>query len=164
MAQKITTFLWFDDQAEQAAEFYTSVFEFGRVTDVQRYSAAGPGEPGSVMLVSFELFGQEFLALNGGPQFTFNEAVSLQVDCADQAEVDRYWELLTADGGAPGPCGWLKDRYGLSWQIVPRRMTELLSDPDPERARRATAAMLRMGRLDIAALEAAADGADTDGG
>ncbi|GLW68150.1 VOC family protein [Kitasatospora phosalacinea] len=158
MSQKITTFLWFDDQAEQAAEFYTSVFEYGRITDVQRYSEAGPGEPGSVMLVSFELFGQEFLALNGGPQFTFNEAVSLQVDCTDQAEVDRYWELLTADGGAPGPCGWLKDRYGLSWQIVPRRMTELLSDPDPERARRATAAMLQMGKLDIAALEAAADG------
>ncbi|MFD7731171.1 VOC family protein [Kitasatospora phosalacinea] len=158
MAQKITTFLWFDDQAEQAAEFYTSVFEYGRVTDVQRYSEAGPGEPGSVMLVSFELFGQEFLALNGGPEFTFNEAVSLQVDCADQAEVDRYWELLTADGGSPGPCGWLKDRYGLSWQIVPRRMTELLSDPDPDRTRRATAAMLQMGKLDVAALEAAADG------
>ncbi|MGW4698424.1 VOC family protein [Kitasatospora cineracea] len=159
MAQKITTFLWFDDQAEQAAEFYTSVFEYGRITDVQRYSDAGPGEAGSVMLVSFELFGQEFLALNGGPAFRFNEAVSLQVDCADQAEVDRYWELLTADGGAPGPCGWLKDRYGLSWQIVPRRMTELLADPDPERARRATAAMLQMGKLDVAALEAAADGA-----
>ncbi|MFE2345433.1 VOC family protein [Kitasatospora cineracea] len=159
MAQKITTFLWFDDQAEQAAEFYTSVFEYGRITDVQRYSDAGPGEAGSVMLVSFELFGQEFLALNGGPSFRFNEAVSLQVDCADQAEVDRYWELLTADGGAPGPCGWLKDRYGLSWQIVPRRMTELLADPDPERARRATAAMLQMGKLDVAALEAAADGA-----
>ncbi|WAL75294.1 VOC family protein [Kitasatospora sp. YST-16] len=158
MAQKITTFLWFDDQAEQAAEFYTSVFEYGRITDVQRYSDAGPGEAGSVMLVSFELFGQEFLALNGGPAFRFNEAVSLQVDCADQAEVDRYWELLTADGGAPGPCGWLKDRYGLSWQIVPRRMTELLADPDPERARRATAAMLQMGKLDVAALEAAADG------
>ncbi|GAA2106267.1 VOC family protein [Kitasatospora saccharophila] len=158
MAQKITTFLWFDDQAEQAAEFYASVFEYGRVTDVQRYSEAGPGEPGSVMLVSFELFGQEFLALNGGPQFPFTEAVSLQVDCADQAEVDRYWDLLTADGGAPGPCGWLKDRYGLSWQIVPRRMTELLADPDPERARRATAAMLQMGKLDVAALEAAADG------
>ncbi|MEU5384893.1 VOC family protein [Kitasatospora cineracea] len=159
MAQKITTFLWFDDQAEQAAEFYTSVFEYGRITDVQRYSDAGPGEAGSVMLVSFELFGQEFLALNGGPSFRFNEAVSLQVDCADQAEVDRYWELLTADGGAPGPCGWLKDRYGLSWQIVPRRMTELLADPDPERARRATAAMLQMGKLDVAALEAAADDA-----
>ncbi|MEU3494568.1 VOC family protein [Kitasatospora cineracea] len=159
MAQKITTFLWFDDQAEQAAEFYTSVFEYGRITDVQRYSDAGPGEAGSVMLVSFELFGQEFLALNGGPSFRFNEAVSLQVDCADQPEVDRYWELLTADGGAPGPCGWLKDRYGLSWQIVPHRMTELLTDPDPERARRATAAMLQMGKLDVAALEAAADGA-----
>ncbi len=159
MTQKITTFLWFDDQAEQAAEFYTTVFEYGRITDVQRYSDAGPGEAGSVMLVSFELFGQQFLALNGGPAFRFNEAVSLQVDCADQAEVDRYWELLTADGGAPGPCGWLKDRYGLSWQIVPRRMTELLADPDPERARRATAAMLQMGKLDVAALEAAAEGA-----
>ncbi|WP_282203444.1 VOC family protein [Kitasatospora fiedleri] len=158
MAQKITTFLWFDDQAEQAAEFYTTVFEHGRITEVQRYSEAGPGEAGSVMLVSFELFGQEFLALNGGPVFRFNEAVSLQVDCADQAEVDRYWELLTADGGAPGPCGWLKDRYGLSWQIVPRRMTELLTDPDQERVRRATAAMLTMGKLDIAALDAAADG------
>lgn len=158
MAQKITTFLWFDHQAEQAAEFYVSVFRYGRVLDVQRYSEAGPGETGSVMLVSFELFGQEFLALNGGPVFTFNEAVSLQVDCEDQAEVDRYWDLLTADGGEPGRCGWLKDRYGLSWQIVPRRMTELLVDPDPARVRRATAAMLTMGKLDVAALEAAADG------
>ncbi|MFD8595497.1 VOC family protein [Kitasatospora sp. NPDC059646] len=158
MAQKITTFLWFDDQAEQAAEFYVSVFRNGRITGLQRYGEAGPGEAGSVMLVSFELFGQEFRALNGGPEFRFNEAVSLQVDCDDQAEVDRYWELLTADGGAPGPCGWLKDRYGLSWQIVPKRMIELLADPDPERAARATKAMLTMGKLDVAALEAAADG------
>ncbi|MFJ1751359.1 VOC family protein [Kitasatospora sp. NPDC088134] len=157
MGQKITTFLWFDHQAEQAAEFYVSVFRDGRLLDVQRYSEAGPGEPGSVMLVSFELFGQTFRALNGGPVFRFNEAVSLEVDCADQAEVDRYWELLTADGGEPGPCGWLKDRYGLSWQIVPRRLQELLTDPDPSRAARATAAMLTMGRLDIAALDAAAD-------
>ncbi|KDN81645.1 VOC family protein [Kitasatospora cheerisanensis] len=158
MSQKISTFLWFDQQAEQAAEFYVSVFRDGRITGVQRYSEAGPGEAGSVMLVSFELFGQEYRALNGGPMFRFNEAVSLQVDCEDQAEVDRYWEQLTADGGEPGPCGWLKDRFGLSWQIVPRRMIELLADSDPARARRATEAMLKMGKLDVAALEAAADG------
>ncbi|OKJ15843.1 VOC family protein [Kitasatospora sp. CB01950] len=157
MSQKITTFLWFDHQAEQAVALYLSVFRDGRVTDVKRYSEAGPGEAGSVMLVEFELFGQRYRALNGGPVFTFNEAVSLQVDCDDQAEVDRYWELLTADGGQPGQCGWLKDRFGLSWQIVPRRMLELLNDPDPERARRATTAMLDMTRLDLAALEAAAD-------
>ncbi|RKE22590.1 VOC family protein [Streptomyces sp. TLI_171] len=158
MAQKITTFLWFDHQAEQAAEFYVSVFRDGRITDVQRYSDAGPGVAGTVMVVTFELFGQTFRALNGGPIFTFNEAISLEVDCADQAEVDRYWELLTADGGQPSQCGWLKDRYGLSWQIVPRRLNELLADPDPERSRRAMTAMLGMGKLDVAALEAAANG------
>ncbi|MGW4380195.1 VOC family protein [Kitasatospora sp. NPDC004531] len=158
MAQKITTFLWYDHQAEQAVEFYLSVFRDGRVTDVRRYSEAGPGTAGSVMLVEFELFGQRYRALNGGPVFTFNEAVSLQVDCDDQAEADRYWDLLTADGGEPGQCGWLKDRYGLSWQIVPRRMLELLADPDPDRAHRAMTAMLGMTRLDVDALEAAADG------
>ncbi|MFF0291986.1 VOC family protein [Kitasatospora sp. NPDC004615] len=158
MAEKISTFLWFDNQAEQAAEFYVSVFRDARVTGVKRYSEAGPGPAGSVMLVSFELFGREYRALNGGPMFTFNEAISLQVDCEDQAEVDRYWELLTADGGQPGQCGWLKDRFGLSWQIVPRRMIELLEDPDPERANRAMTAMLAMTKLDLPALEAAADG------
>ncbi|MFJ1792576.1 VOC family protein [Kitasatospora griseola] len=158
MAEKITPFLWFDHQAEQAVAFYLSVFRDGRVTDVKHYSEAGPGPAGSVMLVSFELFGREYRALNGGPMFTFNEAFSLQVDCDDQAEVDRYWELLTADGGEPGQCGWLKDRFGLSWQIVPRRLLELLNDPDPERAKRAVTAMLAMTRLDLAVLEAAADG------
>ncbi|MEV4555410.1 VOC family protein [Kitasatospora sp. NPDC049285] len=158
MAQKITTFLWFDHQALEAAEFYVSVFRDGKVLEVQRYSDVGPGEAGKVMVVTFELFGQRFRALNGGPIFTFNESISLEVDCADQAEVDRYWEALTADGGQPSQCGWLKDRYGLSWQIVPRRMMELLSDPDPDRTRRAMAAMLTMTKLDVAALEAAANG------
>ncbi|MGK4904404.1 VOC family protein [Streptomyces albus] len=155
-AQKIKTFLWYDDQAEEAANFYVSLFEGSRIVEVTRYSEAGPGEPGSVMTVVFELAGQQYVALNGGPQFTFTEAVSLQVDCDSQEEVDSLWEKLTADGGRPGPCGWLKDKYGLSWQIVPRRLFELLADADKRRAEAVTRAMLGMGKLDVAQLEAAA--------
>ncbi|GAA2376572.1 VOC family protein [Streptomyces cuspidosporus] len=149
--QKITTFLWFDDQAEQAAHHYTSVFEDSRVVEIQRYGEAGPGEPGTVMTVTFELAGQRFIALNGGPQFTFTEAISLSVDCATQEEVDRLWERL-GDGGEAGPCGWLKDKYGLSWQIVPRKLTELLRDPDPAKSARVMRAMLAMKKIDIQGL------------
>jgi predicted 3-demethylubiquinone-9 3-methyltransferase (glyoxalase superfamily) len=156
--QKITTFLWFDDQAEQAAAFYTSLFGDSRIVSVQKYGEAGPGTPGSVMLVEFELAGQRYLALNGGPVYTFNEAMSLSVDCDSQEEVDRLWSALTADGGEEGPCGWLKDRYGVSWQIVPRRMTEMLADPDQQKAQRAMAAMLGMKKLSIKELEAAFEG------
>ncbi|MEU9797040.1 VOC family protein [Streptomyces sparsogenes] len=155
--QKITTFLWFDDQAEQAAHHYTSVFEDSRVVEIQRYGEAGPGEPGTVMTVTFELAGQRFTALNGGPQFTFTEAISLSVDCATQEEVDQLWERL-GDGGEAGPCGWLKDRYGLSWQIVPRRLTELLRDPDPAKSARVMRAMLGMKKIDIQGLEDAYQG------
>ncbi|MFE2724817.1 VOC family protein [Kitasatospora sp. NPDC059327] len=156
--QKITTFLWFDDQAEAAARFYTSVFANSRITGITHYAEAGPGEAGTVMTVTFELDGQGFVALNGGPVFHFTEAVSLQVDCADQREVDDLWAKLTADGGEGGPCGWLKDRYGLSWQIVPRVLTELIADPDPARVGRVTAAMLRMQKIEIQPLLDAARG------
>ena len=154
---RITPCLWFDTEAEDAAEFYTSVFPNSRIVHVSHYGSAGPRPEGMVMEVEFELDGRSFLALNGGPQFRFTEAISLQADCEDQAEVDRLWETLS-EGGEEGPCGWLKDRYGVSWQIVPSRMYELIADPDPERAQRAVAAMLQMGKLDIAELERAADG------
>lgn len=153
-----TPCLWFDDQAEQAARFYTSIFPNSTIVDVSRYTDAGPGTAGSVMTVLFELDGQRFVGLNGGPVFRFNEAVSFQIDCADQDEVDYYWARL-ADGGEEGPCGWLKDRFGLSWQVVPAALPALLSDPDPARAQRAMAAMMDMGKLDVAALRAAADAA-----
>ena len=149
--------LWFDGQAEQAAELYTGLFPNSEVLGVTHYGPASPGPEGGVMTVSFSLDGQEYLALNGGPQFTFSEAVSFQILCADQAEVDRYWDGLTA-GGTEGPCGWLKDRFGLSWQVVPKMLPNLIQDPDPERAQRAFQAMLGMKRLDIAALVRAADG------
>ncbi|MCA6095190.1 VOC family protein [Streptomyces sp. SCA3-4] len=155
--QKITTFLWFDDQAEEAAGFYTSVFDDSRVVEVQRYGEAGPGEAGTVMVVTFELAGQRFIALNGGPQFTFNEAVSLSVDCATQEEVDELWAKL-GDGGEEGACGWLKDRFGLWWQIVPRTLTELLGDPDPVRSNRVMRAMLGMKKIDVQELVDAAEG------
>ena len=155
---KITPWLWFDTEAEDAANFYTSVFKNSRITNVARYGEAGPRPAGTVMTVAFELDGQEFAALNGGPEYTFNEAVSFLIDCADQAEVDYYWARLTEGGGQPGPCGWLKDRYGLSWQVVPTELERLLNDPDQGRAQRAMAAMLKMGKLDVAALRAAADG------
>lgn len=151
--QKIKTFLWYDGQAEEAAQFYTSLFEDSRTVSVQRYGEAGPGKPGSVMLVEFELAGQRYLALNGGPEFTFNEAVSLSVDCADQAEVDRLWAALSGDGGEEGPCGWLKDRYGLSWQIVPRRLEELIADPDPAKSQAAVTSMLGMKKIVVQELE-----------
>jgi predicted 3-demethylubiquinone-9 3-methyltransferase (glyoxalase superfamily) len=159
MAQKIITNLWFDDQAEAAVAFYTSLFKNSRVVSVARYTEAGPGEPGSVMTVDFELDGQRFVAINGGPMFPFTEAMSLQVNCEDQAEVDYFWDALTADGGSESQCGWCKDRWGLSWQIVPGGMEELFTNPDPARAKRAMEAMLGMKKLDIAALQAAADGA-----
>jgi predicted 3-demethylubiquinone-9 3-methyltransferase (glyoxalase superfamily) len=152
---KPTPFLWFDTEAEQAAEHYVSIFPNSRVLTVSRYGSAGPGEAGSVMTVEFELDGQRFVALNGGPNYRFTEAVSFVVDCNDQAEVDAYWSKLS-DGGEEGPCGWLKDRYGLSWQIVPNRLMELLGDPDPERAQRAMEAMLQMRKIEIDELEAAA--------
>ncbi|MFC6600053.1 VOC family protein [Kitasatospora paranensis] len=157
--QKITTFLWFDHQAEEATRFYTSLFADSRIVGVQRYGESGPGEAGSVMTVVFELAGQEYVALNGGPLFPFTEAISLQVNCEDQAEVDRLWAALT-EGGQESDCGWLKDRYGLSWQITPRRLMELIGDPDPARAQRAMGAMLRMRKIDIQALEDAVAGGD----
>ncbi|KLJ03608.1 VOC family protein [Streptomyces albidoflavus] len=156
--QKITTNLWFDGQAEEAAAFYTSLFKDGRVLGVERFTEAGPGEPSSVVTVTFRLAGQEFVAINGGPEFTFTEAISLSVDCETQEEVDRYWEALTADGGEEVQCGWLKDKYGLSWQIVPRALVELLASSDREAAARATRAMLEMKKLDIQALRDAAAG------
>lgn len=152
------TCLWFDGQAEEAAEFYCSLLPDSHVDKVWRSPAETPSGPaGMVLTVDFTLLGQRVQGLNGGPDFRFNEAVSFVVECADQAEVDRLWEALGADG-EHGPCGWLKDRYGLSWQIVPRRLEELLDDPDPGRARRAMEAMLTMGKLDIGQLERAADG------
>ncbi|MFC8127253.1 VOC family protein [Streptomyces sp. NPDC057302] len=152
----ITPTLWFDTQGEDAANFYVSVFPNSKITDVSHYGEAGPRPAGTVMTVEFELDGQPYLVLNGGPQFTFNEAVSLTIDCADQDEVDHYWTKLS-EGGEEGPCGWLKDKFGLSWQVVPADMGKLMADPDPARAQRAMAAMLGMKKLDVAALYAAAD-------
>ena len=151
---KLTPWLWFDTQGEEAAEFYTSVFPNSKIVEVTRYGSAGPRPEGTAMTVSFELDGQRFVALNGGPDFSFTEAVSFQVACADQDEVDHYWNALS-EGGEEGPCGWLKDRYGLSWQIVPTALYELLSDPDPERAQRVMGAMLEMKKIEIAELERA---------
>ncbi|MFD0144808.1 MULTISPECIES: VOC family protein [unclassified Streptomyces] len=153
---RITPNLWFDTQGKEAAEFYCSVFPDSEIRRISYYGEAGPREAGSVMTVDFVLDGKEFTALNGGPDFTFNEALSLLVDCADQDEVDHYWSRLS-EGGEEGPCGWLKDRFGVSWQIVPSVLEELIADPDEARAQRAMKAMLGMGKLDIAALLAAAD-------
>ncbi len=147
--------LWFDDNLEEAMEFYTAIFPNSRIGNVSRYGDAGPGPSGSVMAADFELDGLTFRAINGGPQFTFSEAISFSVGCADQAEVDRYWDALLADGGEESMCGWLKDRYGLSWQIVPDRLYELVSDPDPARAEAATRAMLGMRKIVVADLESA---------
>ena len=155
--QKLITCLWFDTEGEEAAEFYTSVFPGSRILNVSHYGEAGPRPAGTVMTVSFELNGQKFLALNGGPQFEFTEAISFQVMCEGQEEVDDYWRKLS-ESGEEGPCGWLKDRFGLSWQIVPTRLPELLGDPDRERAQRVMAAMLQMGKIEIPELEAAAQG------
>jgi len=154
----ITPCLWFDGQAEDAANFYASIFPDSRVDAVHKAASDTPSGPkGYVITVDFTLRGQQFVGLNGGDDFKFNEAISFMIDCADQAEVDRYWEALTAGGGEPGPCGWLKDRFGLSWQVVPRRLIELTqgTNADPDGAERATQAMLRMGKIDIAELERA---------
>ena len=153
--QKITSCLWFDTEGEEAARFYTSVFPNSRIVEVARYGEAGPRAAGTVMTVTFELGGQKFVALNGGPEFTFNEAISFQVSCETQDEVDAFWSKLS-DGGEEGPCGWLKDRYGVSWQIVPTRLPELLSDPDQEKSQRVMRAMLEMKKIEIDALERAA--------
>jgi predicted 3-demethylubiquinone-9 3-methyltransferase (glyoxalase superfamily) len=153
--QKIHPMLWFDGQAQDAAELYTSIFPNSKIERITRYGAAGPLAEGTVMTVEFELDGQRFVALNGGPEFTFNESISFVVPCESQDEVDRYWDRLV-DGGQAAPCGWLKDRFGVSWQIVPIQLEEMLSDSDPARAQRVNEAMLQVfGKFDIAALEAA---------
>jgi predicted 3-demethylubiquinone-9 3-methyltransferase (glyoxalase superfamily) len=154
---RITPNLWFDTQGLEAAEFYVSVFPNSKITNVSRYGEAGPREAGMVLTVDFELDGQPYTAINGGPHFTFNEAISLLINCADQDEVDYYWDKLL-EGGEPSQCGWLKDKFGLSWQVVPTGMGDLMADPDPERSQRAMKAMLGMVKLDLAALQAAADG------
>jgi len=152
-----TTCLWFDHEGEEAANFYTSVFKDSRMGSVSRYNEAGPRPAGTAITVEFELNGQKFVALNGGPEFTFTEAISFQIPCADQEEVDYYWNRLS-EGGEEGDCGWLKDKYGLSWQVIPTALFELIGDPDPAKAQRATQAMLSMKKLDIAALRAAQAG------
>ena len=154
---KITPFLWFENQAEEAATFYVSVFKNSKITRVTRYGDAGPKPKGTVMTVDFELDGQEFTALNGGPEFKFNEAVSFTVNCKTQQEVDEFWRKLTAGGGQEIECGWLKDKYGLAWQITPTILTELIGDPDPQKANRVMAAMMKMKKIDIATLKRAAD-------
>ena len=157
---KLFPCLWFDGNAEEAANFYVTLLPDSHVDTVWRSPAETPSGPaGMVLTVDFTLAGQQVQGLNGGPHFKFNEAVSFVIGCDDQAEVDRLWDALTAGGGEPGPCGWLKDRFGLSWQIVPRRLDELLRDPDPERARRAMEAMLKMGKIEVSELEQAADAA-----
>ena len=160
MSDRITPFLWFDTQAEEAAHFYCSIFKNSQVLSTSYYSEAGPRPAGTVMTVEWEIDGQRFVGLNGGPEYTFTEAVSFQVNCADQAETDHVWERLTSDGGEEGPCGWCKDKYGLSWQIIPAGFFDLVSDPDQARAARAMQAMFTMKKLDLAVLRAAADGTD----
>jgi predicted 3-demethylubiquinone-9 3-methyltransferase (glyoxalase superfamily) len=155
--QRITPFLWFDDNAEQAAKFYTSIFKNSKIKGVSRYGEAGPGPKGSVMVVNFELDGQEFIALNGGPQFKFTEAISFVVNCKDQKEVDHYWSKLTK-GGQEVQCGWLKDKFGLSWQVVPTILSELMRDKDPKVRERVMKRMLQMVKLDIEPLKQAAKG------
>lgn len=154
--QKITPFLWFDTQAEEAADFYTSIFKNSRIVEVMRNGPDSPvGAEGAVLTVTFELEGQRFMALNGGPEFSFTPAISLFVDCESQAEVDELWEKLRAGGGEEVDCGWLKDRFGVSWQVIPSVLMDYLRDEDPDKARRAMDAMLSMKKIDIAALEAA---------
>jgi predicted 3-demethylubiquinone-9 3-methyltransferase (glyoxalase superfamily) len=153
--QKITPCLWFDTQAEEAANFYTSIFKNSRILEISHYGEAGPRPEGMVLTVNFELDGQEFVALNGGPEFTFDEAISFQVSCEGQTEVDEFWSRLS-EGGEEGQCGWLKDRFGVSWQIVPKRLMELINDPDKGKSQRVIQAMLGMKKLDIDALEQAA--------
>jgi predicted 3-demethylubiquinone-9 3-methyltransferase (glyoxalase superfamily) len=157
MKQSIVPNLWFDTESEEAAEFYVSVFPNSRIVNVTHYTEAGPRPAGTVMTVEFELDGQRFVAIDGGPQFKFDEAVSFGIECEDQKEIDYYWGRLT-EGGEESECGWLKDRYGLSWQVVPTGMEELFADPDKSRAERAMKAMLGMRKIDLAALRSAADG------
>lgn len=152
--QKITPFLWFNDQAEEAMNFYTSVFKDSRIVSVSRFGEGGPGAAGKVMTATFELYGQEFTALNGGPEFNFTEAISFMVHCETQAEVDELWAKLS-EGGEESQCGWLKDKFGVSWQIIPNALTEMLGDPDPEKARRVTEAMLKMQKIDLPTLRRA---------
>jgi predicted 3-demethylubiquinone-9 3-methyltransferase (glyoxalase superfamily) len=154
--QKISPFLWFDSQAEEAAGFYTSIFPNSKIVKVARYGEAGPGKPGTAMTVEFQLEGQTFIALNGGPLFKFTEAISFMVNCRSQEEVDFFWEKLV-EGGTESQCGWLKDKFGLSWQITPTALMQLLSDPDPKRSKRAMQAMLAMKKINVAALKQAAD-------
>lgn len=158
MAQKITPFLWFEDKAEEALDSYTSIFDNARVISINRYSEGGPFPAGTLMSATFELAGQQFMVLNGGPHDRFNDAVSFFVTCETQDEVDRYWDALLEGGGQPTQCGWLKDRFGVSWQIVPEVLGQYLSDPDPVKAQRVTAAMLSMVKLDVAKLTAAYNG------
>ncbi|MEU2183684.1 VOC family protein [Streptomyces thermolilacinus] len=157
MQQKIKPFLWFDTEAEEAAAHYTAIFPDSRVVEVARYPEGAPRPAGMVMTVEFELAGQRYVALNGGPEFRFNEAVSLAVECEDQEEIDHYWSRLS-EGGEEGPCGWLKDKYGLSWQVGPRELDAMITDPDPDKARRATEVMMGMKKLDLQALRDAYQG------
>src|SRR5262245_38379260 len=154
---KISPLLWFDTQAEEAAKFYVSIFKNSRIVNIARYGDAGPGPKGSAMTVVFQLDGQEFIALNGGPHFKFNEAISFSVNCQTQQEVDEYWSKLT-EGGQESQCGWLKDRFGLSWQITPTALGEMLSDPDPQKSKRVMEAMLKMKKIDVAELRRAYEG------
>jgi predicted 3-demethylubiquinone-9 3-methyltransferase (glyoxalase superfamily) len=158
--QEIVPNLWFDTEAEESAEFYCSIFPNSKILNVARYTEAGPREAGMVMTVDFELNGNRFTAINGGPEFKFDEAVSFLITCEDQDEIDHYWEKLIADGGQESMCGWLKDKYGLSWQVVPEGFAEIFSDPDPEKAKRTMEALLKMRKLDVAALRAAAEGVE----
>ena len=157
MKQQITPNLWFDTEAEDAANFYISICDDSRIVGVSRYTEGSPRPAGMVMAVEFELNGQRFSGINGGPEFKFNEAISFLITCETQEDIDRYWELLT-DGGEEGPCGWCKDRYGVSWQVVPSGMDEMLANPDKDRAKRAMQAMMQMRKIDLAALREAADG------
>ena len=156
--QKITPFLWFDDNAEEAMNLYLSIFKNSHILDVQRYGEGGPAPAGQLMTATFVLDGQQLMVLNAGPHFKFNEAISLYVDCETQAEVDELWAKLTADGGEESQCGWLKDKFGLSWQIIPRALSEMLGAPDREKANRAMQAMLQMQKIDVAKLKAAFEG------
>jgi predicted 3-demethylubiquinone-9 3-methyltransferase (glyoxalase superfamily) len=158
--QEIVPNLWFDTEAEEAAEFYCSIFPNSKILNIARYTEAGPREAGMVMTVDFELNGNRFTAINGGPEFKFDEAVSFLITCEDQDEIDHYWEELIADGGRESMCGWLKDKYGLSWQVVPEGFEEIFADPDPEKAKRTMEALLKMRKLDVAALRAAAEGVE----
>jgi len=155
---KITPFLWFDKQAEEAANHYISIFKSSKIVNVARYGDGGPGPKGSVMTIAFQLDGQDFVALNGGPQFKFGEAISFVVNCETQQEIDDYWSKLLAGGGRPSQCGWLKDKFGLSWQIVPTALGKLLQDKDPQKSRRVMEAMLQMQKIDIARLKQAHEG------